>query len=77
MPKLSQRRPTNLSIDTDLLSEARSLDVNLSRAAEEGIQMAVAEIRARRWQAENRSALESSNRYVEKNGLPLSGLRRF
>ena len=77
MSKSSQRRPTNLSIDAELLSEARSLDVNLSRAAEEGIQMAVVEIRARRWQAENLSALESSNRYVEKNGLPLSRLRRF
>lgn len=73
----SSRRATNLTLDADLLAEARALKVNLSRAAEAGIGHAVAEIRAGRWRSENREALESSNRYVERNGLPLSGLRPF
>lgn len=36
---------------------------------------ASAEARAKRWLEENREALESSNRFVEENGLPLKNLR--
>ncbi|WP_120634977.1 type II toxin-antitoxin system CcdA family antitoxin [Ruegeria sp. EL01] len=71
------RKPTNLSLDSALLSEARALKVNLSRAAEEGIRVAVASAKAEQWKAENSAALRSSNSYVERHGLPLEGLRQF
>lgn len=71
------RKPTNLSLDATLLSEARALKVNLSRAAEEGVRRAVADARAAAWAAENAEALESSNAYVEAQGLPLARYRRF
>jgi antitoxin CcdA len=80
MPRISaqpQRKPTNLSIDASLLAEAKELDVNISRAAEEGIAKAVADEKARLWLEENKEALESSNRYVEKHGLPLARYRLF
>jgi len=32
---------------------------------------------AQRWQSENREALESSNAFVEQNGLPLAKFRQF
>lgn len=71
------RKPTNLSLDPDLLSEAKALKVNLSRAAEDGVRKAVAEARAREWKAANAKALKSSNAYVEANGLPLDRHRQF
>ena len=71
------RRATNLTLDTALLSEARRLEINLSRAAEAGIRAAISDVLSERWRSEEGSALESSNRYVEKHGLPLSGKRRF
>ncbi|PVA05558.1 type II toxin-antitoxin system CcdA family antitoxin [Thalassorhabdomicrobium marinisediminis] len=71
------RKPTNLSLDAALLSEARALKVNLSRAAEEGVRHAVASAKAERWKAENASALESSNAYVEAHGVPLARFRQF
>ncbi|MES0828265.1 type II toxin-antitoxin system CcdA family antitoxin [Ruegeria sp. SCP11] len=71
------RKPTNLSLDSVLLAEAKSLKVNLSRAAEEGVRAAVAAAKAEQWKAENASALKSSNSYVEKNGLPLDNFRQF
>lgn len=71
------RKSTNLSLDGALLSEAKALKVNLSRAAEEGVRRAVAQVRAENWRAENASALESSNRYVEDHGLPLERFRQF
>lgn len=71
------RRAANLSIDHDLLQEARSLGVNLSRAADAGIALATATARADQWKRENMSALKSSNSYVEEQGLPLADHRQF
>ncbi|EEE35960.1 conserved hypothetical protein [Rhodobacteraceae bacterium KLH11] len=71
------RKPTNLSLDSALLKEARVLKVNLSRAAEEGVRAAVAAAKAEQWKAENAAALQSSNAYVEEHGLPLDSFRQF
>lgn len=71
------RQAANLTLDAALLSEARALELNISRAAEAGIARAVAEEKKRRWIEENRAALESSNRYVEQHGLPLAKYRLF
>ncbi|WP_249023734.1 type II toxin-antitoxin system CcdA family antitoxin [Acetobacter ascendens] len=38
---------------------------------------AIASVRAQQWLAENRSSLEASRQYVEKNGLPLADYRNF
>lgn len=72
-----QRKPTNLSLDARLVAEAKTLDINISRIAEEGIARAVAEEKARLWKIENREAIESLNAYVEENGLPLEEFRQF
>lgn len=77
MKTQSHRKPTNLSLDSVLLSEARALDVNLSRAAEDGIRVEVRRAQALRWHQENAAALASSNAYVEEHGLPLSKHRQF
>jgi len=73
----SIRKAANLSIDSALLSEAKSLAVNVSRAAEAGIADAVRKEKERLWKQENREALESSNRWVEEHGLPLAKYRQF
>jgi antitoxin CcdA len=71
------KKPTNLSLDNALLDEARSLKVNLSRAAEAGLRQAIADAKAERWSRENAAALEESNRWVEAKGLPLDQYRQF
>ena len=71
------RKPTNLSLDANLLIEAKALKVNLSRAAEDGVRSAVAAAKAEQWMAENDSAIQSSNAYVDKHGLPLDRYRQF
>lgn len=71
------RRPTNLSLDAILLSEAKALRINLSRAAEDGVRSAVSAAKAEQWKAENAAAVRSSNSYVEKHGLPLDRFRQF
>ena len=71
------KKATNVSISEALLAEAKELQINVSRAAEAGLDRAIAERRAKIWLEENRDALQSSNDYVEKNGLPLAKYRQF
>lgn len=71
------RRPANLSLDSGLLSEARELNINISRAAEEGVTRAVRAEKERLWRIENAEAIKAANEYVEKHGLPLARFRQF
>ncbi|TPE59588.1 post-segregation antitoxin CcdA [Sandaracinobacter neustonicus] len=71
------RKPTNLSLPAELVAEARALEVNISRACEEGLERQVAAARRARWLAENRAALDSSNDWADANGLPLAAQRLF
>jgi antitoxin CcdA len=73
----ASRKAANLSLDSELLSQARELDINLSRAAEDGIAQAVKAERGRRWLEENAEAIKAYNDYIEKNGLPLEEYRTF
>lgn len=71
------RQPANLSIDSNLMREAKGLDVNVSRAAEAGIAEAVAAEKTRLWKLENRATMDAWNDYVEKYGIPLEDSRQF
>ena len=53
------------------------MDINLSRAAEDGIRQAVAAEKARRFRDEFADVIRSNNEYVEKHGLPLEKYRLF
>ncbi|OBZ97037.1 post-segregation antitoxin CcdA [Pararhizobium polonicum] len=71
------RKSANLSLDSDLISRARDLKINLSRAAEDGIERAVKAERERLWRIENAEAIAASNKYVEEHGLPFAKYRQF
>jgi antitoxin CcdA len=71
------RKPANLSLSEDLLVQARSLNINISRAAEEGIAQAIRFERETAWRLENKQAISAMNQYVEQHGLPLSKWRQF
>jgi antitoxin CcdA len=63
------KKAVNLSINSDLLRQARALEVNLSQTLEAQLERLIREERARRWQEDNREAIEAHNRLVEKHGL--------
>ncbi|GAA6177847.1 type II toxin-antitoxin system CcdA family antitoxin [Sulfitobacter pacificus] len=68
-----QKRATNLSLDKELLKDAKALGVNISAAAEQGVRQALRDA----WLAENRASMEAWDEWVEKNGLPLEEYRMF
>ncbi|HEV8034940.1 type II toxin-antitoxin system CcdA family antitoxin [Yoonia sp.] len=71
------KRATNLTIDPVLLDEARALNINLSATFEASLRDAVRARKAAAWLEENRAAIQSSNEWVEKHGLPLEKYRQF
>lgn len=77
MNKSPSKKATNLSIDNDVLSVAKDMNINLSEAAEKGILQAINKLKSQQWKAENKTALESSNEFVEKHGPPLQSSRLF
>jgi antitoxin CcdA len=71
------KKTTSVSVAEPLLAEAKALGINVSQAAEEGLAKAVSTKRSEQWIQENWDAIQSSNEYVEKHGLPLAKYRMF
>jgi len=65
-----KRCRVSLTINEDLIDEARALSINLSKAAEAGIASAVKEARGQAWREENRAAIEEYNAWIERDGVP-------
>ncbi|MDR7143730.1 type II toxin-antitoxin system CcdA family antitoxin [Rhizobium sp. BE258] len=76
MPR-SARKAANLSLNATLVASARELDINLSRAAEDGLTRAIKAERERRWLDENAEANRLENEDVRKHGLPFAKYRQF
>lgn len=71
------RARVNLTVDDEVVREAREYDLNLSRIAEDALRHAVKLERNRRWVEENRAALDAYGREVEEHGCILDDYRMF
>ena len=71
------RRPTNVSLDSRLVEEAKELGINVSRASEEGLAREIKAERQRRWLEDNKDALDEYNEWVRNNELPFAKYRQF
>lgn len=71
------RGPTAVEIDRELIAEAKEFGMDISAIAETALADAVRAEKEKRWLEENREAIDSSNRWVEENGLPFAEYRRL
>lgn len=71
------KKATNLSINSDLLSKARALDINLSATLEQALAEALRARQRELWLEENRAAMAAYNQLVETDGVFSDGLRSF
>lgn len=71
------KKAANLSINADLLSKAREMDINLSATLEQALAETLKQRQRAQWLAENKDAIEAYNDHVEKNGVFSDGLRSF
>ncbi len=63
-----KRRPINLTIREDILSDAKALNLNASKAAEAGIEAAIKQAREDNWLAENQDTIAAHNQRVAESG---------
>lgn len=73
----SPKKAANLSINGDLLKQAKDLGINLSQTLEETLADKVARRKEQLWLEENREAIDEYNRSIERRGAFSNGLRRF
>jgi len=71
------KKSTNLSINSDLLRQAKDYHINLSKALEQRLVEILLEEKRREWKEENRDAIEAYNRRIEAGGVFSDGLRSF
>lgn len=74
---IAPKKSTNLSINSDLLRQAKEHHINLSQALELRLAEMLKEAKCRKWQDENKEAIEEYNRRVEIDGAFSDRLRRF
>ncbi|MCP5322332.1 MAG: type II toxin-antitoxin system CcdA family antitoxin [Pseudomonadales bacterium] len=71
------KRPANLSVNGDLLTKAKELDINLSATLEQALANALREKQKAKWLADNKASIDAYNDHVEKHGVFSDGLRNF
>lgn len=72
-----RKRPTNVTIDGQLLDAAKAAGINLSAELEQRLRDLLREHERAAWQEDNREAIESYNDSIERRGVFSNGLRRF
>lgn len=71
------KKPTDLSINSDLLKKAKALDINLSATLEQALAALLKEKQAHLWLTQNKDAITAYNQSVDEQGVFSDGLRSF
>ena len=71
------KKAANLSVNSDLLSKARELNINLSATLERALTEEFSKRKAEQWVEENRAAIKSYNEFVEQHGCFGDEFREF
>lgn len=71
------KKAANVSINSDLLQQAKVLKINLSATLEYELAQLIRQKRRAQWLDENRTALDDYNAFVDKHGVFSDGLRQF
>jgi len=71
------KKPTNVSINSDLLEKARGLNINLSATLELALAEQLRTEQRAQWLRENADAIQAYNQFVETNGTFSDSVRKF
>jgi antitoxin CcdA len=75
--RMAAKKAVNLSIDAELVAEAKAAGTNMSALLEKALKDELRERRWQKWREENREANEAYNRFVEEHGLLSDEWRNF
>ncbi|AWB66396.1 plasmid maintenance protein CcdB [Saccharobesus litoralis] len=71
------KKATNLSLNSELLAEAKRLNINLSATMEKALAREVKAKLRDEWINQNTEAVESCNKFTEEHGLFSDSYRKF
>ena len=71
------KKATNITLSSDVLTEAKALGINISQSCDRFLRELVRTERERRWQQDNVGFIAAYNRTVKDEGLPLDAWRSF
>ena len=71
------KKPTNLSVNSDLLEKCRAMNINLSATLEAALRQKLAESAADSWASQNRHEIVVYNEFVEELGCFGDEYREF
>lgn len=71
------KKATNLTVNSDLLAQAKELGINISALLEQSLEHQVKKLKAQAWLRENREAITAYNRGVDEMGVFSDELREF
>ena len=81
MPSLYDRnapkKPTNLTINVELLNLAKSLNINISAILEAALSETVKRKKREKWLSENVEPIKIYNKHINEHGLFSDELRLF
>jgi antitoxin CcdA len=73
----SPKKATNLTLNAEVLAEAKKLGINVSKACDEFLESLVKQEKERLWKLENAKFISEYNHITEEEGLPLEKWRTF
>jgi len=62
------KRPTNLSLNSDLLKKSKDMNINLSATLEQALKGILAQDKTEKWADENKNAIRAYNDFVDEHG---------
>lgn len=73
----SGKRPTNLSLSSDVLDAAKHLAINISQVCDSHLREVVRREQERKWREDHADFIAAYNATIEAEGLPLDEWRSF
>ncbi len=71
------KKPVNLTANTDLIQQAKSLGINLSSTFEKAVTDEIRLVKEKQWREESREGIEAYNRRISQYGVFGASLRKF
>ena len=71
------KKPTNLSLNSDLVQKAKEENINISSIVEQAIADELKMRKELEWKAENKKSIDDYNEFTDRIGFLSDGLRSF
>jgi len=75
--KNAPKKATNLTVNADLLAQARSMNINISSVLEAALIETLKRKKRSEWLRENEDSIQAYNAVVDQNGVFSDGNRTF